>query len=100
MTLEENLNYVKSNCTYIKIPDGNKIGNGSPGLKSSDPIALNKYIFMESIIIYPNTESEKTLLENLLKKMKISFEKKQDDQIILTEEWFMRQLCLPIYILD
>ena len=47
---------------------------------------LNKYIIMESIIIYPNTESEKTLLENLLKKMKISFEKKQDDQIILTEE--------------
>ena len=41
---------------------------------------------MESIIIYPNTESEKTLLENLLKKMKISFEKKQDYQIILTEE--------------
>lgn len=41
---------------------------------------------MESIIIYPNTESEKTLLENLLKKMKISFEKKQDNQIILTEE--------------
>ena len=41
---------------------------------------------MESIIIYPNTESEKTLLENLLKKMKISFEEKQDDQIILTEE--------------
>lgn len=47
---------------------------------------MNKYIIMESIIIYPNTESEKTLLENLLKKMKISFEKKQDDQIILTEE--------------
>ena len=41
---------------------------------------------MERIIIYPNTESEKTLLENLLKKMKISFEKKQDNQIILTEE--------------
>lgn len=41
---------------------------------------------MESIIIYPNTESEKTLLENLLKKMKISFEKKEDNQIILTEE--------------
>ena len=41
---------------------------------------------MEIIIIYPNTESEKTLLENLLKKMKISFEKKQDNQIILTEE--------------
>ena len=47
---------------------------------------LNKYIIMDSIIIYPNTESEKTLLENLLKKMKISFEKKQDNQIILTEE--------------
>ena len=47
---------------------------------------LNKYIIMESIIIYPNTESEKTLLENLLKKIKISFEKKQDNQIILTEE--------------
>ena len=47
---------------------------------------LNKYIIMESIIIYPNTESEKTLLENLLKKMKISFEKKQDTLIILTEE--------------
>ena len=47
---------------------------------------LNKYIIMESIIIYPNTESEKTLLENLLKKMKISFEKKQDNQTILTEE--------------
>ena len=47
---------------------------------------LNKYIIMESIIIYPNTESEKTLLENIMKKMKISFEKKQDNQIILTEE--------------
>ena len=47
---------------------------------------LNKYIIMERINIYPNTESEKTLLENLLKKMKISFEKKQDNQIILTEE--------------
>lgn len=47
---------------------------------------MNKYIIMESIIIYPNTESEKKLLENLLKKMKISFEKKQDDQIVLTEE--------------
>ena len=44
---------------------------------------MNIYDKLEQLSL---TESEKTLLENLLKKMKISFEKKQDNQIILTEE--------------
>jgi hypothetical protein len=29
------LNYVKNNTTYIKIPDGNKEGNGSPGFNDA-----------------------------------------------------------------
>lgn len=41
---------------------------------------------MEGFLIYPNSESEKTLLENLLSKMKISFEKIKDDKIVLSEE--------------
>lgn len=33
-THPNNLNYVKQNADYTKIPDGNAIGNGSPGFRS------------------------------------------------------------------
>ncbi|OIQ39992.1 MAG: hypothetical protein BM563_03735 [Bacteroidetes bacterium MedPE-SWsnd-G1] len=36
VTSEKSLNYVKNNISYHKIPDGNVVGNGSPGLQSSD----------------------------------------------------------------
>jgi hypothetical protein len=34
VTAPDNLSYVKENASYHKIPDGNFIGNGSPGLKT------------------------------------------------------------------
>lgn len=43
-TDHENLNFVKQNCSYNKIPDGNEIGNGSPGLKTVDNINISNYI--------------------------------------------------------
>lgn len=41
---------------------------------------------MESILIHPSTEVEKTLIENLLAKMKIAYEKLSDDKIVLSDE--------------
>ena len=40
----ENLKFVKENSSYHKIPDGNAIGNGSPGLKTSESINIRDYI--------------------------------------------------------
>lgn len=42
--------YVKENSLYNKIPDGNVVGNGSPGLKTSDRIDLKKYISNPEIL--------------------------------------------------
>ena len=36
MTSPERLEYVKENADYHKIPDGNAVGNGSPGFRSPD----------------------------------------------------------------
>lgn len=36
VTSPEALKYVKENTDYYKIPDGNKIGNGTPGFKTAD----------------------------------------------------------------
>ncbi len=36
MTSPENLEYIKQNTDYHKIPDGNAIGNGTPGFRSPD----------------------------------------------------------------
>jgi len=35
-TSPESLNYVKEQTDYVKIPDGNAIGNGSPGFRSPE----------------------------------------------------------------
>ena len=36
VTSPENLKFVKQNTDYIKIPDGNVAGNGTPGFRSPD----------------------------------------------------------------
>jgi hypothetical protein len=36
VTAPESLNFVKNNVTYHKIPDGNEVGNGTPGFQSAD----------------------------------------------------------------
>lgn len=36
VTSPESLSYVKENADYIKIPDGNAVGNGTPGFKDAD----------------------------------------------------------------
>lgn len=36
VTSPENLKFVKQNTDYIKIPDGNVVGNGTPGFRSPD----------------------------------------------------------------
>lgn len=43
-TNTENIKIVKENCKYTKIPDGNEIGNGSPGLKTTESINISNYI--------------------------------------------------------
>ena len=36
VTTPEKLDFVKANTHYIKIPDGNAVGNGSPGFRSAE----------------------------------------------------------------
>lgn len=36
VTAPENLEFVKKNTTYHKIPDGNAVGNGTPGFRTPD----------------------------------------------------------------
>ena len=43
-TSPANLNYVRQNTAYSKIPDGNAIGNGSPGLRINNAINWKAYI--------------------------------------------------------
>ncbi len=40
----DNLNFVKQNSSYTKIPDGNETGNGSPGLKTAESLNISNYI--------------------------------------------------------
>ncbi|MBN2103562.1 hypothetical protein JW835_05920 [bacterium] len=44
MTTSDDLTYVKQNACYHKIPDGNVIGNGSPGLIIDSEVNLKNYI--------------------------------------------------------
>jgi hypothetical protein len=44
VTSQDDLKYVKENSSYNKIPDGNVVGNGSPGLKTDEILNLKKYI--------------------------------------------------------
>lgn len=60
VTAPENLRYVQENANYIKIADGNSIGNGTPGFRIGD-----KIYFMDHL--------KNPLLKNIWKKaMKIS----------------------------
>jgi hypothetical protein len=43
-TSPDNLKYVKENSAYNKIPDGNVVGNGSPGLVTNEHLNLDEYI--------------------------------------------------------
>ena len=43
-TAANNLTYVKKNSDYIKIPDGNVVGNGSPGFYTEEKVDWRKYI--------------------------------------------------------
>lgn len=44
VTSPENLEFVKANADYHKIPDGNVVGNGTPGFRSPDIIQWNRKI--------------------------------------------------------
>jgi hypothetical protein len=43
-TAPDNLSFIKANVCYHKIPDGNTIGNGSPGFKSDEIVKWQDYI--------------------------------------------------------
>lgn len=44
VTSPEALTYVKVQTDYVKIPDGNEVGNGTPGFRSEKAIAVNEYL--------------------------------------------------------
>lgn len=44
VTAEASLNYAKEKVNYHKIPDGNAMGNGTPGFRSDKKIDLERYI--------------------------------------------------------
>jgi hypothetical protein len=49
-TATDNLSYVKENADYIKIPDGNVVGNGSPGFYTEEKINWRNYITDSGLI--------------------------------------------------
>ena len=49
-TAPDNLNYVKVNADYHKIPDGNAVGNGSPGFKTDRKVNWPYYITQPKLI--------------------------------------------------
>jgi hypothetical protein len=49
-TATDNLTYVKENADYIKIPDGNVVGNGSPGFYTEDKVNWRNYITDSKLI--------------------------------------------------
>jgi hypothetical protein len=44
VTTPEKLAYVKATASYHKIPDGNAVGNGTPGFRSDESIAWREFI--------------------------------------------------------
>ena len=44
VTAPENLAYVKATASYHKIPDGNAVGNGTPGFRTDEPVAWREYV--------------------------------------------------------
>ena len=49
-TTPKKLVYAKANSDYIKIPDGNVLGNGSPGFYSEEKVDWRKYITDSKLI--------------------------------------------------
>lgn len=49
-TSPDKLAYIKGNAEYIKIPDGNVIGNGSPGFYTEAEVNWRKYITDPNLI--------------------------------------------------
>ncbi|MGK9475866.1 hypothetical protein [Melioribacter sp. OK-6-Me] len=50
VTTPYKLNFVKEQCSYHKIPDGNIVGNGSPGFVINRAVDLNQLIKDEKIL--------------------------------------------------
>ncbi len=50
VTTTQLLNYVKDKTDYHKIPDGNAIGNGTPGFRAPQPVQWRAYISNENLI--------------------------------------------------
>ncbi len=50
VTMPEHLNFVKVHTDYRKIPDGNAVGNGTPGFKTHDNINLEAYLKDQHIV--------------------------------------------------
>jgi len=50
VTASDNLSYVKANTSYHKIPDGNVIGNGSPGFKTDKIVSWQDYMMNPEIV--------------------------------------------------
>lgn len=50
VTSPESLQYVKNTIQYHKIPDGNAIGNGTPGFRSEAPVQWQSYISDETLV--------------------------------------------------
>lgn len=44
VTTPKKLAYVKSNAAYHKIPNGNGVGNGTPGFRTDNPVDWRQYI--------------------------------------------------------
>lgn len=44
VTTPEDLAYVKAAASYHKIPDGNAVGNGTPGFRTDEPVAWRDHI--------------------------------------------------------
>ena len=49
-TASDNLTYVKKNVSYHKIPDGNAVGNGSPGFKTDKIVNWQDHITHPELI--------------------------------------------------
>lgn len=50
VTSPENLQFVKNTVQYHKIPDGNAVGNGTPGFRSEEAIDWQSAIFDERLV--------------------------------------------------
>lgn len=50
VTDAKSLEFVKTRIDYHKIPDGNTVGNGTPGFRSDDPIAWKQYIKNDRLV--------------------------------------------------